>query len=288
MANAAALKTASSDAPPQSSAAEPARFVYAMLTDPGRVRHANQDACAAAPEHFAFVVCDGVGGAAGGEIASQLAVESFLGALRSSASAEANGSGSSEPHARLHHAVVAANAAIFERAQRTRTLRGMATTLVAALLEYPKNMPGCPTLWLAHAGDSRAYRLRRGADGEPAQLTQLTTDHSLVEEHIRAGILRRSEAERSPVRNVITRAVGSMPSVEPEIASHTLEQGDLYLLASDGLTRELSDDAIVHILSTHASQRDSPALETTAHALVNAANQHGGRDNITVLLLACR
>jgi len=274
MANAAALKTVSAPAPPHNSAARAGHFAYAMLTDPGRVRHANQDACAAAPEHNAFVVCDGVGGAAGGEIASKLAVESFLVAL--------SADGISGPHARLHRAVLAANSAIFDRAQRMRSLRGMATTLVAALLEYPEEMPGCPTVWLAHAGDSRAYRLRA------AELTQLTTDHSLVEEHIRAGLLHRAEAERSPVRNVITRAVGSMPSIEPEIASHAIEPGDLYLLASDGLTRELDDAAIARMLSDHASERSSTSLEAAAQALIDAANSHGGRDNITVLLLACR
>jgi serine/threonine protein phosphatase PrpC len=358
-----------------------------MLTDPGRVRHGNQDACAAAPDHAAFVVCDGVGGAAGGEVASQLAAETFLAALRSSAlnegvahshvassrvSGEDNDGvphsyavplagtrtggeeNSSHPHARLHHAVTAANNAVFQRAQKVRTLRGMATTLVAALLEYPASnagvphsyagestrmsgedeslgapsklrlggSPACPTLWLAHTGDSRAYLFRAKAGGQGATLRQLTCDHSLVEEQIRAGLLSRHDALRSPVRNVITRAVGAAPSVEPEIAAHEIQPGDLYLLASDGLTRELTDPAIARILAASLGSNDATAdatppelrmahsraasprvsgeeqnsstpysaasLEAAAQALIDAANQHGGRDNITVLLLACK
>lgn len=302
MANAAALKTASSGAGADvSGAVTPTLFAWAMLSDPGRVRHANQDACAAASEHAAFVVCDGVGGAAGGEVASRLAADTFLAALKQSGAdmqssgraANADDDSPHHPAARLQQAVVAANAVVFERAQKNRALRGMATTLVAALLEYggADAAEGCPTLWLAHAGDSRAYVLRGGANGTAAELVQLTRDHSLVEEQIRAGLLNAFDATRSPVRNVITRAVGAMPAVEPEIASHAIRPGDLYLLASDGLTRELEDDAIARILAEMLggdSARTSAKLEGAARALIDAANEHGGRDNITVLLIACQ
>ncbi len=355
-------------------------FSFAMLSHPGRVRHTNQDACAALPEHSAFVVCDGVGGAAGGEIASHLAVDAFLNTLsqssptaprrkaRSSPAAAPAEPGTAEsgaaeskdsagpldthhPHARLREAVRTANLAVFQRAQKSRALRGMATTLVAALFDRAaapaaaalpdstaapaKNGASGPsvhnghtsavaeevhTLWLAHVGDSRCYRLRRrteGAEGVPAALEQLTCDHSLVEEQIRAGVLSRAEAEHSPVRNVITRAVGAAPAVEPEIAAHAIQPGDLYLLASDGLTRELDDAAIAGILSQvlaapaatdssapspaaspalesaaralgRSPQASAAALEMAARALIDAANAHGGNDNITVVLLACR
>jgi protein phosphatase len=260
-----------------------------MLSHRGRVRHANQDACAAQPRLGAFVVCDGIGGAAGGEIASHLASEAFLHALSlqsvgqprriapkstNGTPAQHNGYPADHPQTRLREAVCAANQAVLRHARKSQSLRGMGTTLVAALWD---DRAGTPTLWLAHVGDSRCYRLRHGT------LELLTADHSLVEEQVRAGVLTQTQARRSPMRNIITRAVGSQPTVEPEIAAHTAQPGDLYLLASDGLTRELEDAEIAQIL-THTS---SPTLEPACQALIDAANAHGGRDNITVLLVAC-
>jgi protein phosphatase len=261
-----------------------------MLSHRGRVRHTNQDACAALPDLGAFVICDGMGGAAGGEVASHLATEAFLNSLSHPAPHRTKAAASDpaladpdcpaptaayppgHPHTRLHQAVCAANHAVFQRAQKSRSLRGMGTTLVALLWEQ---VSASQTLWLAHVGDSRCYLLRRGA------LHQLTRDHSLVEEQVRAGLMNRAQAAFSPIRNIITRAIGSQPAVHPEIAAHTTQPGDLYLLASDGLTRELDDIQIAQIL-THA-----PALEPAAKALIDAANKKGGRDNITVLLVAC-
>jgi len=256
-----------------------------MLSHRGRVRHTNQDACAALPEQGVFVVCDGMGGAAGGEVASHLATEAFLNSLsqaprisRKAASSNPQNDvdpyPANHPHTRLRQAICAANHAVFQRAQKLRTLRGMGTTLVSLLWDEAARDP---TLWLAHVGDSRCYLFRHG------ELHQLTRDHSLVEEQVRAGLLHRSQAAHSPIRNIITRAIGSQPEVEPEIAAHTSEPGDLYLLASDGLTRELTDAQIADIL-TRAS---ALALEPTCQALIEAADKKGGRDNITVLLVSC-
>jgi protein phosphatase len=267
-----------------------------MLSHRGRVRHANQDACAALPEHGIFVVCDGMGGMAGGEIASHLATEAFLNSLSQpnpsrrkapldaapdpgpacpdAAASRALPHPPNHPHTRLHQAVCAANHAVFQRAQKTRGLRGMGTTLVAL---HWDSAAEDPTFWLAHVGDSRCYLFRRGA------LHQLTRDHSLVEEQVTAGLISRAQAANSPIRNIITRAIGSQPAVEPEIAAHATQPGDLYLLASDGLTRELSDTQIALILA-HAN---SASLEPACQALIDAANKKGGHDNITVILIAC-
>jgi protein phosphatase len=143
---------------------------------------------------------------------------------------------------------------------------------------------------LAHVGDSRGYRLRDG------RLELLTEDHSLVEEQVRNGVLSRVEAAQSPMRNIITRAVGSEAAVEPEIAAHAAQPGDVYLLATDGLTRELEDAQMEGILAefvcrmgtdtTHDSVRQD-ALKGACRALIDAANAQGGRDNITVLLIGC-
>jgi PPM family protein phosphatase len=290
MANTATLKHAKPH--PSAAAAAPApplTRTFAMLSHRGRVRHVNQDACAANPAIGAFIVCDGMGGAAAGEVASHLASEAFLHSLNlhpthpprraSSRSAPAIEAVPAQfppdhPHTRLHEAARAANHAVFRHSRKSRSLHGMGTTLVAALWD---DAAYAPTLWITHIGDSRCYRFRRGA------LQLLTEDHSLVEEQIRAGLLDRVQAAASPIRNIITRAIGSQPIVEPDIAAHETQSGDIYLLASDGLTRELDDDDIARILANTSSS----ALEPACQALIDAANTRGGRDNITVLLISC-
>ncbi len=298
MANTATLKPSKLQVlePPAAPAAVPP-CTFAMLSDRGRVRHANQDACAALPEVGAFIVCDGIGGAAAGEVASHLASQTFLQALSPQAQRQPRrippksssnvARGASHPHARLSEAVRAANHAVFRHSRKSPSLHGMGTTLVAALLDFERDdaavpgktvqpwlqAPQNPILWLAHVGDSRCYLLREGT------LHLLTQDHSLIEEQIRAGTLSRAQAAASPIRNIITRALGTQSAVEPDIARHPMRPGDLYLLASDGLTRDVTDLEITAILN-HES-----GLEPACHALIDAANAHGGHDNITVLLL---
>jgi serine/threonine protein phosphatase PrpC len=168
--------------------------------------------------------------------------------------------------------VKAANTAVHERASRSASTRGMGTTLVALLLEHPSEPGG--KLWLAHVGDSRCYRMRSGT------LTPMSQDHSLVQEQIMAGQLTPEQAERSPMRNIITRAVGSAIEVEPEVQPLDAMAGDLYLLASDGLTRELSDEELAERLKDVRGD-----LEGVCDTLLDTANAAGGHDNITVLLL---
>ncbi len=267
--------------------------VFAMLSHRGRVRRANQDACAALAEHGAFVVCDGMGGAAGGEVASHLATEVFLDCLAQPGSA-------TQARARLAEAIRVANQTVYRQAQKSPSLHGMGTTLVALLWEEDtqrsKDARASPTLWIAHVGDSRCYLFRSGC------LQMLTRDHSLVEEQVHAGVLSRAQAAASPMRNIITRAIGTQPTVEPEIALHAAQPGDLYLLASDGLGRELDTGEIAQILARTAGpaalapgRRDTAApdlapqsaLDSACQALIDAANAKGGHDNITVLLVAC-
>jgi serine/threonine protein phosphatase PrpC len=267
-------------------------LIYAMLTHRGRVRHGNEDTCAAAPETGAFVVCDGMGGAAAGEIASNLAADTFLAHL----TPPSRSTEQAKPQARLNAAIQAANQAVYQQSRQSAKLAGMGTTLVA-LLHAPivngKNVKrrtpsdhtnsrvtDPPTLWLGHVGDSRCYRRRRG------KLEQLTQDHSLVEEQLRAGQITAAQAAHSPMRNLITRAVGSQATVEADIQSHRPQPNDVYLLASDGLTHEVDDEEISTILAAIPKPPTARSLTAACEALITAANRNGGRDNITVLLVA--
>jgi len=275
----------------------PNHLIYAMLTHRGRVRQGNEDTCAAAPEIGAFVVCDGMGGAAAGEVASTLAADSFLANLRPQ---PGSGEEVQKPQARLNAAIQAANQAVYQQSRQSRQYNGMGTTLVA-LLHTPvangekgktvtarrsatnhtsSRVTDPATLWLGHVGDSRCYRQRRG------KLEQLTIDHSLVEEQLRAGQITMAQAARSPMRNLITRAIGSQPTVQAEIQSHRPQPNDVYMLASDGLTHEVSDEEIAEILAAIPTPQTKAALTTACEELITTANRNGGNDNITVLLVA--
>jgi PPM family protein phosphatase len=225
----------------------------AGLTDVGRQRDANEDNLVLAAPVFA--VADGMGGARAGEVASRIAADAF---------ADARDPGQT-PEQQLERVAREANRRIYDLAQRDEAHRGMGTTLTAALVADG-------AVSLGHVGDSRAYRLRDG------QLDQLTHDHSLVAELERSGQLTAEAAERHPQRSIITRALGPEPDVDVDTHTHPARAGDLYVLCSDGLTGMISDDELATIL------RSAPTLEQAAESLVRAANQSGGKDNITVVL----
>jgi protein phosphatase len=248
-----------------------------MLSNRGLVRRGNEDTCDACVAAGAFVVCDGMGGAAAGEVASHLAAETFLRYLTPSIS---NGHQADKPQTRLSVAINAANQAVYQQSRQSSKLSGMGTTLVALLAPSVNEHELADTLWLAHVGDSRCYRLRNG------HLQQLTHDHSFVEDQLRAGQITPVQAARSPMRNLITRAIGSRPTVAPEIQSHHAKPSDLYLLASDGLTHDVADSEIESILNAIPTPATQSCLSAACEALIAAANRHGGHDNITVLLIA--
>ncbi len=240
-------------------------YTAAALTDVGRKRASNEDAFGFSVEHGAYVVCDGMGGAAAGEIASSLAVGEVL-RLLENRDENAKGTEAQAMPAMAEQAVNAANEVVFSRAQSDDKLSGMGTTLVVLVAEKDR-------LWLLNVGDSRCYRLRNQC------LEQLTLDHSLVEEMVRLGRMTPDEALSSPLRNVITRALGTQSSIMPDVFELEAESGDLYLLCSDGLPRELSDETIQSILKMDLS------LEDLCAKLVNAAKKAGGNDNITCVLV---
>ncbi|MBS1869800.1 MAG: Stp1/IreP family PP2C-type Ser/Thr phosphatase [Actinobacteria bacterium] len=222
-------------------------------SDTGRQRRANEDSFfVRAP---LFVVADGMGGAQAGEVASRLAAETFSAGLPDDGTSEQ----------RLEARVREANRRIHDVSQEDRALNGMGTTLTAAYLEGDE-------LALAHVGDSRAYLLR---DGE---LSRLTRDHTLVEELVRRGELTEQEAAEHPQRSIITRALGPEPDIDIDLHTHPVRAGDVLLLCSDGLTGMIGEDDVQGLLAGAASLADA------GRALVQAANEAGGRDNITVVL----
>jgi PPM family protein phosphatase len=226
---------------------------HAGRTDVGRQRSANEDDFVLSPPFFA--VADGMGGAKAGEVASAMATEVFDGERDSGEPAEVQ----------LARILREANRRIYDLAASDESHRGMGTTLTAAKVTGDE-------ISLGHVGDSRAYRMR---DGE---LEQLTKDHSLVAELERSGQITPEAAEHHPQRSIITRALGPEPDVEVDTYTLTGREGDRFLLCSDGLTSMISDEEIGSIL------RSADSLDAAADALVRAANQSGGKDNITVVL----
>lgn len=232
------------------------RLLAASATDAGRVRSSNQDRALVAPDLIA--VADGMGGHAGGEVAAELAVEGLGSSYDLSTSMEG-----------LIAAAKRANRAIFLKSEADAELHGMGTTLTAAAL-VASDVP--PTLHLINIGDSRAYIFERH------EISQISEDHSFVEHLVRQGEITPEEALTHPHRHILTRAVGIESEVDVDAFSFPARPGMRVLLASDGLTNELSNQQISSILSTY-DNRDAAAA-----ALVDAALAHGGNDNITVIV----
>ena len=246
--------------PERAGAAEVTKLVVGSASDVGLVRPINQDQMLVAPGLYA--VADGMGGHAAGEVASWTAVRALQAAF------EATGQHSAES---LRSAAQAANRAVWEQARNNRAMLGMGTTLVA--LGVVERDDGTNGLAVAHVGDSRLYLLR------DQSLHQLTTDHSLVQELVDDGQISTAQAAVHPKRHVLTRALGVEPSVDIDIIDIRPEYGDRYLLCSDGLSREASDQQIAAVMTRFADPSE------TAKELVALANSKGGSDNVTVVVV---
>ncbi|MFY9802146.1 MAG: Stp1/IreP family PP2C-type Ser/Thr phosphatase [Candidatus Acidiferrales bacterium] len=245
---------------------------FGARSEVGQVRENNEDSFGLVPELNLFVLSDGMGGLEAGERASRLAVETVITHCRDAAAnpeLAVFGSrieGVCEASNRLASAVRLANQVIYEAAQELGGRGGMGATIVAVLgLE--------DRLCIAHVGDSRAYLLRKG------QFDQLTEDHSFVAEQLRRGILTPEEAGRSKMQNVLTRALGVDRHVEVDVTEELVVEDDVYLLCSDGLFHELSEQQIAGVLA------EATGAQQAADRVVELANQAGGGDNITAIVL---
>lgn len=241
-------------------------------SDVGCVRTNNEDNFGYDSRYGIYVVCDGMGGAAAGEVASKMGVDTVLNYYRQSArngkfpefgqqatdaSARANALGS---------AIQLANEAIFTASQQRPSQAGMGSTIVAASVEQG-------FFSIAHVGDSRIYLIRSGA------IQQLTNDHSLVMEQVRRGLISMEDAQKVDYQNIVVKALGAEARVEPDLDDMMAMENDVLLLCSDGLNRHVSDDQLLDIISKNGS------LSGAVDALIDTAKKDGGTDNVTVLLL---
>ena len=250
------------------------RLSHAGTSDVGRKRTHNEDAYLLLPEENLFCVADGMGGHASGEVAARIAVEEMAEFFRMTGrDEEATWPYKMDPargydENRLLTGVKLANLRIFERSATDQRLRGMGTTIVA--VSFPR---AGDAVLVAHVGDSRVYLLRGGA------LRQLTEDHSLLNDYKKSRALTPEEIEAFPHKNVIVRALGMKDTVEVDLVRHPLQDGDVLLLCSDGLSGMVPDERIAEIIRGHP--RD---LKGAGQALIDAANEGGGMDNITCVL----
>lgn len=227
----------------------------------GKVREHNEDALLVSMEKALFIVADGLGGHAAGEVASHMAVDVIQDHILASYDSI------EKLREDIVRAIKEANRIIFEESRRDMTKRGMGTTVVVAKIEDHKALIG-------HVGDSRAYHIR------DKSMIQLTVDHTIVEEYVRMGLLSRKDALYHPYRHVLSRSVGTAGAVDVDIVEVEIEEGDIFLLCTDGLTNMLTDEEILNTIIAFL-----PDTEKITHALIGKANERGGIDNITVIII---
>lgn len=241
-------------------------YHFCAKTDPGRARDNNEDSVVYDEASLTAVLADGMGGYNAGEIASGMATAFIKSELSRWLTEAGTGVKAKEVRRAMEICVDNANRSIFNSANSNANYAGMGTTLVVGVFRDDK-------LVLGHIGDSRCYRLRAGL------LEQVTKDHSLLQEQMDAGLITPEQAATSSIKNLVTRALGVDESVLLEVNEHQVQVGDLYLMCSDGLSDMVDDELIARIVTSDL------ALDQKATQLIDQANENGGRDNISVLLV---
>jgi len=246
---------------------------YKAISDVGRKRSANEDSYYADGDLNLFVVADGMGGHAAGEVASKIAVDSIQDFIRFTN----NDKDITWPYEfdetlsmggnRLKTAIQSAHAKVLEATSQKKEFQGMATTVVSILMEDGKAL-------VAHVGDSRAYLVRED------RLIQLTSDHSWVNEQLRTGAINSQQARNHPYRNIVTRALGGPNPVDVDVSEEHMSDGDIILLCSDGLNTMITDEDILNIIA-----KNKVDLDKACEELISTANQNGGEDNVTAILI---
>jgi PPM family protein phosphatase len=249
------------------------RAIASGLSDVGLQREHNEDSYVVLTEYDLFIVADGMGGHRAGDVASRLATDTIAEFFRSTATEDVTwpfhfDTSLSEEENRLLTGIRIANRQIFERSAKSRECRGMGTTVVGALFSSKKNR-----MYIGHVGDSRCYRIRRG------ELRQMTRDHSLINDYLLAMPDLTEEQKSELPKNVITRALGMQDQVMVDLQADEPQSGDMYLLCSDGLSGMIADDEILDILMSTGD------IGEGCRRLVARANEHGGEDNITAILV---
>lgn len=243
------------------------RLKAAGFSHVGMKRKQNQDNFLVEPELKLFIVADGMGGHQGGETASRMAIETIVEYFHSTAGSNHLGP---DPVQKLYHAIISANHSIQSKGQAEPELQGMGTTTTALYFNQER-------LYIGHVGDSRTYLVH------PERIWQLTRDHSLVQEKLRAGLISRAQLKTDKMKNVITRSVGFDAEVDVDVYQLEPHAGDVFITCSDGLSGMIEDSEILKIVQEYACDQDS--VEIAAQKLIEAANANGGDDNVTAVVV---